>query len=740
MAVVKNSRMLVLIVLFLYITHLPAGETAPTDPVLVSGEELAATGFSLEDQQRLLNNGLLISSNSYRQVFEPYIHSSLPVFITTDSLLNGFHVLFEESLCRLEYVQARRLPGILRGIWKNLPVQYDFCKDDEMLKAAALQRAKIVIGVALLLCGEDPSGTGPELRALITAEAIRVTEASAVFLPGWLGTPSPGLLAVDYRRFQPRGFYTRSLLLQQYFRAFGWLQAIPFRLASDVELASLLIICNRLHILNSMPEQETGNGREDFFTLPRQLLGETAGLDLFAIDEITSGGAYCLNQQTLRETRKRIGEYCQANPPEHIINDQLVLTPRPDQGEHPAIFRITGAINLPDAVLFHRIANGSHPRLPGGLDICTALTDGTWFPVHHCPEDITIDKEVENNSGHGIYRQYLQCLATLLAKPDPGCPPLMSSTMWQLKARQTALSGWAQIRHALLLQAKQTVVYLGASPAPDGLVEPNPAFFACLAALSQRIRELLIQQEAELPAMDQQFDELSRQLELLNKLDTNSPGVLADASNELFPVLVSYYGFNTAFEKHTDLHWLKTELRKILDLWRSGEGPPLIHRQLTGSRPNLAEYWLDLTLLCLRLESLAHKQLRNLPWSPEETEFLREYGRNLAHIMFYDGNSYLNPKDDAPRIADVMHHAPSDKFLLAGIGRPHELFILFPYLGRTVLCRGAVMPYYELRSASRLTDEEWRARIVSPSPPPQPDWLKPVTGVIKPAATGGKND
>ena len=64
-------------------------------------------------------------------------------------------------------------------------------------------------------------------------------------------------------------------------------------------------------------------------------------------------------------------------------------------------------------------------------------------------------------SAGSLYCDYLRCLEALLAAPEPGAPAFMSSKAWQIKSCQTALSGWAQLRHTWTLQAKQTVEYLG---------------------------------------------------------------------------------------------------------------------------------------------------------------------------------------------------------------------------------------------------------------------------------------
>ena len=46
--------------------------------------------------------------------------------------------------------------------------------------------------------------------------------------------------------------------------------------------------------------------------------------------------------------------------------------------------------------------------------------------------------------------------------------------------------------------------------------------------------------------------------------------------------------------------------------------------------------------------------------------------------------------------------------------------------GGEILCRGAVLPYYEFPSPARLTDAEWKALLDSSKAPGSPDWLKPI--------------
>jgi hypothetical protein len=59
-----------------------------------------------------------------------------------------------------------------------------------------------------------------------------------------------------------------------------------------------------------------------------------------------------------------------------------------------------------------------------------------------------------------------------------------------------------------------------------------------------------------------------------------------------------------------------------------------------------------------------------------------------------------------------------------GIARPRTLWVVYPFKGRAVLCRGSVLPYHEFAHPQRLTDAAWKALLDSPRRPPPPSWLQ----------------
>ena len=100
-----------------------------------------------------------------------------------------------------------------------------------------------------------------------------------------------------------------------------------------------------------------------------------------------------------------------------------------------------------------------------------------------------------------------------------------------------------------------------------------------------------------------------------------------------------------------DVTWVKGKVADKIDKGQLPKGE-LLQKMLKRAVIDLAPLWLRLREICLKLETLAHKQLRGVPFSRRENAFIRGYGEMIAGIMLYGGISYVTPNDDAPRIVD----------------------------------------------------------------------------------------
>jgi len=666
---------------------------------------------------RLGRQKVLIGPESTLQVFSFYIGSPLPVFITSDSILAAYHVLFEESVVRLERARAAALGEALRQLYLEASRDLSMISLPDGVAAAALHRARAVVGTGLALLGEELPVGDEAVAKIAAAEALRVESAEGSAKPDWLGPPDPGFLALDYARFKPRGFYDRSDSLRRYFRAVSWLQAIPFRVDRDEEFMAWILLVSSL-------EHSDGGVLRGY----RDLLGP--GDDPSLADK----PRWCGNDfdaDDLAEWQAEYRKECKRRVP-----DQLALPVR------EATVRILPSAATFDAALFSATTGPLRRSPPDGLEVAAAL--GSAFARARLEKSagekvVEIVGSVPGPQGACLYDRYLRCISALLDAPEPDAPRLFSGEAWRAKSAMTALAGWAQLRHTWTLQSKRNVDYKGMIDTHPGFVEPEPEFFARLARLAEQTVRLL----AGSGAFDAKLDrlELAEAIECVARIveraeiaDLRSFAAFAFerltaeelSAMELASGVLEAASGSMELRKLTDeQRWsIVSELKRLAATCLSTDVPlpEVLEDPVEQMHFDLRAMWERFILVTLRLKFLARKQLRNVPPRREELRFIEDYGETLAGLMFYGGNSWLTPRDDAPRVVDVFHDPNRGKRLHVGIGRPRPLFVLYPWRGREVLCIGGVLPYYEFEAAEPLTDVEWKALLDSENAPKPPAW------------------
>jgi len=419
----------------------------------------------------------VITATEYNQVFAPNLDAEMSVFITSDSLLNAFHVLFEESVYQMERKNAKLLPDVLKAMPARLPEEAKKLKADKDLLATAHRRAERVLGVALRLLDPKAGKFDKETEEIIAAEVKRIQAGTGTEKPARLGKPDPGFLALDYSRFVPRGFHTRGTL-PNHWRAVSWLQAIPFRSDREEEFLAAALLARASQAKGAVGALDPFKG----------FLGVAADHPIGSLLKDDKHRTGELTDKDIREWQKAADERMKAAPPK--VNDQLAT-------RSEASIRVLPSYRLPDAALLQR--TGTAERWPSGLDVAAALGS----PVArarlktHGPKGLldTILAEAKTagwptgDKGGSLHSEYLACLQSLLTETEPDWPKFMTASEWQWKQRQTALSGWAQQHHTWALQAKRSVQFKGGGPRVVGFVEPVPAFFKRFADLTKSSRQ-----------------------------------------------------------------------------------------------------------------------------------------------------------------------------------------------------------------------------------------------------------
>lgn len=683
----------------------------------------------------LRKQGFVITDKSYPQVFTPYLDKTR-IFITSDSLINGYSVLLEDSVYRFEKRNARYLETFLRAAWNGVREIDKGNTGDPALFEAACTRAKITMGVACALATGETITDPPALAKTINEEVQRVQTATGKLKPDWLGAPDSGFMTIDYTRFRPRGFYTKSPPMERYFQATEWLHAIPFRLDKDEEFATYLLLFRMFR------ETEDKNLAQAFRSIQLMkygfhiLVGEKDHEDP-SLDRGASWADSPWNAELLARLRK---SFDKDETGDTQINDQIAF---PAAGGKPErSFRLLTAYRVPDAVLFAQTENSRGGNPPSGLEVAAAMGSpaaGKILGASNAKLLEQIEGEKERFHSGSIYYQFLDALAVLLQPVDSAAPALFHSPAWEMKSLQTFLGGWVQARHAWVLQAKQNYTTMGMSMAvPSGFAEPVPDFYNKMGQLAAETQQVL----TDLGVYSDETAEMAEELRSsaqawkrhVKSLESNKnaqpEGEDARLMSQGEKLLIMTSGIEEFLSRDDDPSLYPPALENLADrLEKRDFGGNLdLQINLTQQFPTGQPKWNRFMLLCFKLEALSRRQLKGLPLTREDEELATGYGEELAKVMFYEGNSYNDPADDMPRIVDIHTNPTTGRIAHSGIGRPRQIFVLYPYRGKEILTHGAVFPYYEFPNSTRLSDKEWIDLLSSPNAPSQPAWLKTLNG------------
>jgi hypothetical protein len=641
--------------------------------------------LSAAHRQRLAQSGFVVSPGSEKEFFTLYEkarYTNIPVFITSDSLLHVYHLLFDKVLRTSETTYF--IP-LLRSLNQALLVETDR-QYKELLGTAWEDAARrtvafVAIGSKLL----DPSIEVPEYaRDLVQAELAQVEAADGIYLSPLF----PGLEnGEDYTQYIPRGHYTRSDELKAYFKSMMWYGRMTFRLKTDdpevgrAETRSALLLANALR----SAQVDGGPALDawmDLYSPTVFFVGRSDDLTALQYLEVMDsiyGPEIAISSLA---DEKKLDEFIQQAyqlPPPKILG--IVITDTDEVEETTKGMRFMGQRFVPDAYIFREliyrnVGTRENPRsLPKGLDIPAAMGSNRAYQILDQMGETNYDKYpqqmekmrtwtaglTEADWTETLYNTWLYSFYPLLEVPEDGYPAFMHSDAWLDKQLNTVLGSWAELKHDTILYAKQVYAELGAGPPPPpplppkGYVEPVPQFFARLAALT---------------AMT-----------------------------------------------HTGL-----ESRGLLDE---------LDRQSLQTLDNLAR----------ALQVMSEKELRGEPLTEEEYTRIRYYGGELENLTMaaadtdmQDPNAprFLEEEPQAAVIADVATNPkPPASVLEEAVGRVNPIYVVVPILqadGNIYLQvnKGGVFSYYEFPWPidDRLTDEKWRQMLDAGEAPPPPEWTQ----------------
>jgi hypothetical protein len=653
--------------------------------------------FVLTEPQRkqLAEGGFVVSPGVDKEFFTLYEqgrYNYQPLFVTSGSLLHVYHLMFDKIL---RTVESKQFTHLLRELTAaaiaQAEIDYNALVGTPSEDAALRTWAYFVVAGKLL---DDRAVVPSAVADLVDVELRNIGAAAGV-------EPSPvfpGLeFGEDYTQYTPRGHYTKTDVLQRYFRAMMWYGRMTFRLTTkdpevgqaETRMALLVADIIRTIKVGKLSGLEAWNdlyaptgffvGKSDDLTIPQYLavMDEVYGPhgDLTALADDAKLADFIARADKL--------------PAPKILG--LVILYKSDVEETTKGLRFMGQRFVPDAYIFrqlvYRNVGTAQKRrgLPSGLDVFAALGSERAYDLLErlgeteyakYPEQMNQIREImagysQEQWTETLYNTWMYGLKTLIdapgsplaAKDISGYPQFMQSQDWLDRSLNTALGSWAELKHDTLLYAKQVYAEMGGggpkgpppSPVePKGYVEPNPLLFARLAGLTALTREGLASRN------------------LLSKTDGDN-------------------------------------LTKVESL-------------------------------ALAFKTMAEKELRNEALTAEEYDAIRFYGGDLEHITIAasldDVDEAAGPPvmDEEPRaaiIADVatdpdhdFNGVPDPVVLEVGIGPVDPIYVVAPIEGKLQVVMGGDFSYYEFAQPARdrLTDGKWRELLDAGRAPARQPW------------------
>ncbi|NLL06419.1 MAG: DUF3160 domain-containing protein [Clostridiaceae bacterium] len=464
--------------------------------------------FTQEQKEMLSKNGFVVMPTSEEQLFYIYEQNEylkVPSFITTDSVLQVYHIFFDYSLRTLE---AEKLMNPLQNLTSSMLNKsitlYNEIKNQEVKEAALKNIAFFAISQKLLE-NALPENIPVEAQVLINSELELIKNSG-----GFIKSPIFGF-DVDYSQFVPRGHYTRSNDLEKYFRVMMWYGLIPMPLIKNEEIVKDTT-AQALLITYSIFSDVNGKSDIDLWeTLYEPTTFYVGSADDFTIydykDLLVTVYGEKPNLETLLEQQnidKLLDEAKKLPEPKIQQDFTSVNTPIGKQ------FRFMGQRYIPDSEILQKLVDSQKRPFPKGLDVMGVLGSDRAYDllINKYKENQAWDKYEEKFSSlkqqfsklpestwqSNMYYGWLWTLKSLLGNYKEGYPSFMTNTAWEDKSLSTALSSWAELRHDTILYAKQSGAECGGDGEPPiikGYVEPNVEVYSKLLWLTRFSRQNL---------------------------------------------------------------------------------------------------------------------------------------------------------------------------------------------------------------------------------------------------------
>ncbi len=624
---------------------------------------LAKYGFVVAQTE----NGKPAGYNEFFQLYERNRYSNIPNFITTDSVLHSYHLIFNDvlSFTEKEYL-ASDLKKLNELMLLQAYKQYDQLKGTAWENAAKRNLGFYTIGAKLL---DDKIKIHDAVKECVQKDLENIEKHDGIKDSCVLNIGnSPDDLnnfKEDFTQYIPRGHYEKDESLKKYFQSMMWYGRANFSFINEDNIkASILSVL-------ALSDKEIKPIWEKIYQTTAFFAGKSDDVDIIQLEpyvkEVYSDNPdialMISDSQKFSQIKEKIEKIA---PPK--INSMPIFAEEINpinREKQIAGFRFMGQRYTIDSDIFQRLIDREvlGRMLPNGLDIPAAMGSKeaysilekigeTKFPNYSSNMSKIKDRISsmdKKNWSENLYWSWMGTLSPLLEERGQGFPKFMQNQAWQRKSLNSYLGSYAELKHDTVLYAKQAYAEMGGGgedQIPKGYVEPNPEVYAKLYSLVAMTKSGLENRGL----LDNNWKEiLNIMLDLANKLKEIAQKELnnEELSDQDYDFINGYGG--------------------------SLEHLYILIAKTKGSASDLSE-------------------------------------------------------SKSAIITDVATD-PNGSVLEIGTGNIMPIYVVAPIQGNLVLTKGGVYSYREFLwpIKDRLTDSKWREMIEKSDSPTMPDWTSIFT-------------
>jgi len=476
------------------------------DSVILKLEMTNAELDLLNENQFVVTERL--SYLSYGDALWNIYKKDMPVMVTTDLILHALHKSYDTILKELEYsIMEPNLQQFLQSLYNSFPsLKEKYAANESINNSINDIDVYATVALSLLKNETQKSQNGnqskvEEVLALVKQEGFTTyslfTEASVI---------------IDFSQFKPRGHYTESEILTQYFQAMMWLGRIQFYLTPppNVVLAEgdILRANTNAFLLNELQEvANTKNLMAENNTIIDKLVGESDNITPQEYSQFLISNEI----KTVADLQNNFENYYEALQNDESFTSRIASFPYlanplgKEPAKLPIAYKLSGQRFIIDSYI---LSNVVHDRvalrmMPDPLDALICLDNNDAINLMQPQiEEYGYAKNLNSmryliehqetaywqNSFYGSWLNAIKILGTENNLSAVNIPKFMKTAAWQQQKINTQLAAWTQLRHDNLLYAAQS--YTGGILCcfPHSYVEPYPAFYKGIAEFAKQAR------------------------------------------------------------------------------------------------------------------------------------------------------------------------------------------------------------------------------------------------------------